>query len=67
MTERGAGCWEIRLSGSERGRVATWTMGVILWHRRATRRTTEKTNFALTSEECPIYSKPRDRPRDLVT
>jgi len=34
MTERGAGCWESRLSGSARGRVATWTTGEIMWHRR---------------------------------
>jgi len=34
MIERGAGCWEIRLSGSERGRVTTRAMGEILWHRR---------------------------------
>ena len=59
MIERGAGCWEIRLSGSERGRVTTRAMGAILWHRRETRRQTEKTNIALTSGECPIYSKPR--------
>ena len=59
MTERGAGCWEIRLSGSERDRVTTWAMGEILWHRRETRRQTENTNFALQFGECPVYSKPR--------
>jgi hypothetical protein len=50
--------WESRLSGSERGRVATRTTGAILWHRRETRRQTENTNFALPSGECPAYSKP---------
>jgi hypothetical protein len=39
--------WESRLSGSERGRVATWTTGEIMWHRRETRRQTENTNVAL--------------------
>jgi len=34
MTERGAGCWEIRLSGSVRDRVTTRAMGEMLWHRR---------------------------------
>jgi hypothetical protein len=34
MTDRGAGCWEIRLSGSVRGWVTTQIMGEILWHRR---------------------------------
>ena len=33
MAKRGAGCWESRLSGSERDWGATWTMGEILWHR----------------------------------
>jgi hypothetical protein len=32
-------------------------MGEILWHRRETRRKTEKTNVALRFGECPIYSK----------
>ena len=58
MTDRGAGCRESRLSGSERGRVATWTMGEILWHRRETRRQTANGNLALKSGECPVYSKP---------
>ena len=49
--------WEIRLSGSERGWVTTWAMGAILWHRRETRRQTEKTNFALQLGEFPAYSK----------
>ena len=57
MTVRGAGCWESRLSGSVRDRVSTRAMGEILWHRRKTRRKTEKTNFALKLGECPIYSK----------
>jgi len=59
MTERGAGCWESRLSGSARGRVATRTTGEIMWHRRETKRPTENTNIALPSGECPVYSKPR--------
>ena len=46
-----------RLSGSVRGWVTTWIMGEILWHRRETRRQTEKTNFALTSGEFSAYSK----------
>jgi hypothetical protein len=53
MIERGAGCWEIRLSGSVRGRVATRAMGEILWHRRETRRETENTNFALQPRGAP--------------
>ena len=57
MTGRGAGCWESRLSGSERGWVTTSIMGEIRWHRRETRRQTEKTNFALTFGEFPAYSK----------
>ena len=51
--------WESRLSGSERGRVSTGAMGEILWHRRETRRQTEKTNFTLSCWECLSYSKPR--------
>ena len=62
MASRGAGCWESRLSGSARGRVATRAMGEILWHRRETRRPTENTNFALQSGERPVYSKPRESP-----
>ncbi len=38
MADRGAGCWESRLSGSERGWSATLDMDEILWHRRETRR-----------------------------
>jgi len=68
MTERGAGCWESRLSGSEGGRVATRTTGEIMWHRRETRRQTEKTNIALPSGECPVYSKNvwTDRSTEMV-
>ena len=58
--------WEIRLSGSERGWVTTRAMGEILWHRRETRRQTEKTNVALQPGEFPAYSKPWP-PRDLAT
>jgi hypothetical protein len=50
--------WEIRLSGSERGWVTTRAMGEILWHRRETRRQTEKTNVALQPGEFRAYSKP---------
>ena len=57
MTDRGAGCWESRLSGSVRGWVTTQIMGEIRWHRRETRRQTEKTNFTLTFGEFPAYSK----------
>ena len=60
MAKRGAGCWESRLSGSERDWGATWTMGEILWHRWETRRQTEKTNLTLTSGEFPVYSKKRE-------
>jgi hypothetical protein len=56
MAGRGAGCWESRLSGSERGWVTTQIMGEILWHRRQIRRLTEKTNFILPSGEFPAYS-----------
>ena len=51
--------WEIRLSGSARGWVTTRAMGEIVWHRRETRRQTEKTNFALQLGEFPAYSKPQ--------
>jgi len=51
--------WESRLSGSARGWVTTRAMGEILWHRRETRRQTEKTNVALQPGEFPAYSKPR--------
>jgi len=37
-----------------------------MWHRRETRRQTEKTNIALPSGECPVYSKPRHRKRLLA-
>ncbi len=50
--------WESRLSGSERGRVSTCIMGEILWHRRETRRQTEKTNITLPRWECLSYSNP---------
>ena len=39
--------WESRLSGSVRGRSATASMDEILWHRRKSRRQTEKTNIVL--------------------
>ena len=57
MAGRGAGGWEIRLSGSVRGWVTTQIMGDILWHRRETRRQTEKTNLILPFGEFPAYSK----------
>ena len=56
MTNRGAGCWEIRLSGSKRGWSATLDMDEILWHRWETRRQTENTNFILCLGESPAYS-----------
>jgi hypothetical protein len=31
-------------------------MAEILWHRRETRRQTEKTNFSLKPREAPVYS-----------
>ncbi len=49
--------WESRLSGSERDWGATRIMGKILWHRRETRRQTEKTNLTLKPGESPVYSK----------
>jgi hypothetical protein len=65
MIERGAGCREIRLSGSVRGRVATRARGEILWHRRKTRRATENTNFALQPRGAPDLLETPDsvRPR----
>lgn len=57
MADRGAVCWEIRLSGSERGWGTTLAMDKILWHRRETRRQTEKTNLILRLGEYPVYSK----------
>jgi len=56
MTDRGAGCWESRLSGSERGWSATLDMDEILWHRRETRRKTENTNIILCLGESSAYS-----------
>ncbi len=56
MTNRGAGCWEIRLSGSKRGWSATLDMDEISWHRWETRRQTENTNFILCLGESPAYS-----------
>ena len=49
--------WESRLSGSVRGRRATEGMEKILWHRRESRRKTEKTNIFLQPREAPAYSK----------
>jgi hypothetical protein len=49
--------WASRLSGSVRDRGTTRAMGDIMWHRRETRRQTEKTNFALTLGESSVYSK----------
>jgi hypothetical protein len=56
MADRGAGCWESRLSGSERGWSATLDMDDILWHRQETRRQTENTNFILCLGKSPAYS-----------
>ena len=49
--------WESCLSGSVRGWSATLGMEAILWHRRETRRITEKTNRFLNRGESPSYSK----------
>ncbi len=70
MTDRGAGCWESRLSGSERGWSATLDMDEILWHRRETRRQTENTNIILCRGESPAYSnslKPKRQRRQKPT
>jgi len=61
MTDRGAGCWESRLSGSVRGWSATLAMDNILWHRRETRRQTENTNLILRPGKSPAYSKPHSQ------
>ncbi len=61
MTDRGAGCWESRLSGSERGWRATLDMDEILWHRRESRRQTENTNIILCRGESPAYSNTVER------
>jgi hypothetical protein len=39
-----------------RDRGTTEGMAEILWHRRETRRQTEKTNFSLEPREAPVYS-----------
>ena len=52
--------WESRVSGSERGRRFNCDMVEILWHRRESRRQTEKTNFDLQSREAPAYSKTQE-------
>ena len=39
------------------GRECNGDMEEILWHRRETRRQTEKTNLLLQSLESPVYSK----------
>jgi hypothetical protein len=49
--------WESCLSGSVRGRRANEGMEKILWHRRESRRKTEKTNIFLQPREAPAYSK----------
>jgi len=36
-------------------------MDEILWHRRESRRLTEKTNFVLQSWESPAYSKRQEK------
>ena len=58
--------WESCLSGSERGRSATGAMAEILWHRRESRRQTEKTNFDLQSREAPAYSKNGEENRNGI-
>ena len=38
------------------GRECNGDMEEILWHRRETRRKTEKTNFSLKPRKAPVYS-----------
>ena len=54
--------WESCLSGSVRGMSATEGMEKILWHRRESRRITEKTNIFLQPREAPAYSKNAELP-----
>jgi hypothetical protein len=56
MIEEEPYVWEIQLSGSVRGRGTTEGMAEIWWHRRETRRQTEKTNVSLKPQETPVYS-----------
>jgi hypothetical protein len=58
MTNRRAGCWESRLSGSERGWSATRVMEEILWHRQETRRQTENTNLFSVAREVSSLLEP---------
>jgi hypothetical protein len=39
------------------GQESNWGMEKILWHRRESRRKTEKTNIFLQPREAPAYSK----------
>ena len=52
----GSRMWESCLSGSE-GQERNCDMDEILWHRRESRRQTEKTNLVLESWESPVYSQ----------
>jgi len=56
-----------RLSGSERGRGTTEGMAEILWHRRETRRQTEKTNVSLRPWEAAVYSTEIFGPKALYS
>ncbi len=49
MTIRGAGCMGNPLVRFWEGQEYDWHMEEILWHRRESRRQTEKTNFFLSS------------------
>jgi hypothetical protein len=48
------------------GQENNWGMEEILWHRRESRRQTEKTNFFLQPREAPAYSKKMARCSILV-
>ena len=42
------------------GQESNWGMEKILWHRRESRRETEKTNIFLQPREAPAYSNKRN-------
>ena len=49
-----------------RGAGDNWCMVEIWWHRRETRRQTEKTNFDLQHREKPAYSPAKNLTRTLT-
>ena len=57
MNTRRAGCMGNPLVRFCEGQEYNCDMDEILWHRRESRRKTEKTNFILQSREAPAYSK----------